>query len=622
MNAEQENDKRYDLAKALVHPGTCSWIQESKEYRKWAEGLRPDFITTNEDDPCPVLEVHGQEGCGKTVLAAWLAQTLGEQAKDKKKTAFAYYFHDSGGLASRDNCSILTCLIAQILRNHIAVSDADIVRQFEASCNTVASEKECYKILQSLVQHFDSIVILIDSRYSDYQAKAYEILCRLMGKTRLECLDSTRVARTNGTQPGILLKAISFLAYETHGWPCSYRPKSTEVLQLDHHTQAKDEESYVSSQAQAISSIHFEAQGPEWLLLNEKIKTQLCREPRAHFLLLKLMVEYLKVQISPREVEVALNSLSPDVRSIYQKAFERIQKFEDSRTQLGFNVLQWVAFGLRSLHVSELAEGVVIRTGDRALDPAKRPSRLENQIRQICGPFVSISDGFVHPSHVSAKYFLQDVVVDESNPNTDAFTLRYFPVHEDNRRGYNPKGFEAVSRNRITRACIAYLSLDTFSQQPNLDRSKQIELHPFSEYAVHCWLHHILLLANVLKNPEKGYRLELAFDRDLLELISSFLSRPQSWTYLQSLVVFSSVREALETLQSHMWPIRELGPIMQHRGGPNQKGLESDDAGVLELWMKKAIGRLESVQNLPIEIAMNELKAPSRSLNIVLSGGI
>lgn len=540
-------------------------------------------------------------------MAAWLAQTLGEQAKDEK-TALAYYFYDSGGSVRSDQCPILTCLIAQILRNHRALLDADIVRQFEESCSTVVSEQECYKILQSLVQHFDSIVILIDSRYDIHRTKAYEILCRLMGKTKLERLDSTRLARTNGTQPGILFKAILFLPYETQNWPCWYRHERTEVLQLDHHTQAKDEESYISSQAQAISSIHFEAQRPEWLLLNERIKKQLCREPRAHFLLLKLMVEYLKVQISPREVEVALNSLSPDVRSIYHKAFMRIQEFEDSRTQLGFNILQWVAFALRSLHVSELAEAVVIRTGDRALDPAKKPSRLENQIRQICGPFVSISDGFVHPSHVSAKYFLQDVVVDELDLKTDAFTLEYIQNHNRDCRGYNPTGFETVGRNRITRACIAYLSLDRFSQPPNMDRSKQIELHPFSEYAVHCWLHHILLLANHLKNPEKGYRLELAFDRELLELISTLISLPQSWTYLQSLVVFSSVREALETLQSHMWPIRELGPIMQGQYGPTQKGLKSDDAGVLELWMKKAIKRLELVQDLPIEIAINELR--------------
>lgn len=539
-------------------------------------------------------------------MAAGLAQTLEEQVKDKK-TAFAYYFVGSGGSVSRDDSRILACLIAQILRNHRAVWNVGIERHFEESGNAVASKQECYEVLQSLVQHFDSIVILIDFHYSCQSAETYEILCRLVGETKLVCLDSTRLARKNGTQPRILIKAV-FL-FQTDNWPIWDRPKGTEVLQLDHNTQAKDEEVYVYSQAQAISSIHFEADEPEWLLLNEKIKKQLCREPRAHFLLLNLMVEHLKVQISPREVEVALNSLSPDVRSMYHEAFIRIQKFEDSRTQLGFDILQWVSGALRSLHVSELAEAVVVRTGDGALDPAKKPSRLENQIRQICGPFVSISDGFVYPSHVSAKLFLRDVVVDESSLKTDTIVCKYVLNHDRYCKGFNPTGFDTVSRNKITRACIAYLSLDTFSQLASTDRSKQTELHPFSEYAVHCWLHHILLLANYLKNPQKGCRIELAFDRELLELISTFLSRPQSWTYLQSLVVFSSVREALETLRSHLWPIRELGPIMRGPEGRTQKGVESDDADVLELWMKKAIERLELVQDWPIEVAIQKLEA-------------
>ncbi len=557
-----------------------------------------------------MLEVQGEEGCGKTVLAAWLAQTLEEQVKDKK-TAFAYYFiGGSDRLDTRDNSPILACLIAQILRNHRAVWNVDIERHFEESSNAVASEQECYNVLQSLVQHFDSILILIDSRYSIYSAEYYEILCRLVGEKKLVCLDSTRLARKNGTQPGILIKAV-FL-FQTDDYRSWYQPKGTEVLRLDRNTQAKDEETYVSSQAQAISSIHFEADGPEWLLLTEKIKKQLCREPRAHFLLLNLMVEHLKVQVSPREVEVALNSLSPDVRSMYQKAFIRIQEFEDSRTQLGFNILQWVSCALRSLHVSELAEAVVVRIGDGALDPAKKPSNLENQIRQICGPFVSISDGFVYLSHVSAKLFLRDVVVDESSLTTNTIVCKYVPNHDAECKGFNPTGFDKVSQNKITRACIAYLSLDTFSQLASIDRSKQTEMHPFSEYAVHCWLHHILLLANHLKNPQKGYRLELGFDRDLLELISTFLSRPQSWTYLQSLVVFSSVREALETLRSHLWPIRELGPIMRAWEVRNRKGVESDNADVLELWMKKAIARLELVQDLPIEVAIRKLEAEKK----------
>ena len=321
------------------------------------------------------------------------------------------------------------------------------------------------------------------------------------------------------------------------------------------------------------------------------------------------MTEYLKLQTNPQAVEEALHSISPNVRAIYEQAFLRIQNFQDSRTQLGFQVLQWGGFALRSLHVSELAEALIVRTGDRTLDPKRRHSRLEAHIREICGPFFTILDGFVHPSHVSMKYFLKDIRVNEPNPESDELTLTYVANYNQTRRGYNPTGFETVSRNRIARACVAYLSLDSFDQLTTTERADCATRFPFLDYALHCWLHHILLLASYLKNPQKGYRLELGFEREILELVSGFVARPQSWTYLQSLVVFSSVREALETLQSHMWPVRELEQLMRGRQyDVNRKGRESDEATALESWMEKAIAKLKMVQDMPVGEALPKLR--------------
>ena len=131
---------------------------------------------------------------------------------------------------------------------------------------------------------------------------------------------------------------------------------------------------------------------------------------------------------------------------------------------------------------------------------------------------------------------------------------------------------------------------------------------PFLDYAIRCWLHHILLLASLLKNPQKVYRIELGFDREILELVSKFVSSPQSWIYLQCLVVFSSVREALETLQSHIWPVRELEPLMQGSHKLNHRGQESHEASDPESWMRNAIKKQEMLQDLSIEEALPKLR--------------
>lgn len=572
----------------------------------WARALEPGFLAQDEDDPCPVLEIQGEEGCGKTTMAAWLAENLDTKLK-KRKAVFAYYFHQSDA-ASTDDRGTLAAFIAQILRYDRSLLNADLVELLQASYNTVASENECYDILHNLIQHFDLVVILIDSRSAFLGSRFYKILCRLMGRDRLEQLDSNHIARRNEVQPGILLKGI-FLS-QTDNWPGWYRSKGTRVLELSHQNQAQDEESFVASQAEIVCSLHYDTQQPEWKSLNENITKQLRREPRAPFLLLGLMTEYLKLQTNPQAVEEALYNISPSVRAIYEQAFLRIQNFQDSRTQLGFDVLQRAAFALRSLHISELAEALIVRTSDSSLDPKRKHSRLEARIREICGPFVSILDGFVHPSHVSMKYFLKDVKLkdvrdDEPNFEIDNLTLTYVAKSDEIRRGYNPTGFETVSRNRIARACVAYLSLDSFTRLTTTERAECTARYPFLDYALHCWLHHILLLASYLKNPQKGYRLELGFDRGILEPVSKFVALPQSWTYLQSLVVFSSVREALETLQSHMWPVRELEQLVQ---GPLRKGQESDVANALESWMEKAIAKLKMVQDMPIGEALPKLR--------------
>lgn len=82
-------------------------------------------------------------------------------------------------------------------------------------------------------------------------------------------------------------------------------------------------------------------------------------------------MEYLRAQTNARGVELALDSLSPDIRQIYNKAFEHIHSFEDSRTQLCYNILQWISFSFRSLRISETAEAVIVESGCKALEPAK-----------------------------------------------------------------------------------------------------------------------------------------------------------------------------------------------------------------------------------------------------------
>lgn len=94
---------------------------------------------------------------------------------------------------------------------------------------------------------------------------------------------------------------------------------------------------------------------------------------------------------------------------------------------------------------------------------------------------------------------------------------------------------------------------------------------------------------------------------------------PQGWTYLKGLVVFSSVRNARESLKSQMWPVRELAPFMYLEGRNRRKGEETRDADLLQSWMKAAIDKLGVLQSLTIAEALRNMEGEwslkSRFLN-------
>ena len=558
------------------------------------------------DDPIPILEIQGEEGCGKTVLAASLADSF-QALRGNQKIAFVYYFYGSGRVRE-DNRQILACLIAQILRNYSLGLPDNVLRYFEESYNMTASEHECYNVLETIVQRFACVVVLMDSKYTiTHNCHLYNILSRLMGNKDLRRTTSTRIPRTTMGKPGILFKAISLARLdECFVW---YRNSSAQVLEWKYQNKT-DEDLYIGTQANVIASLHYDLEEPRWRLLSDKIVSRLSRKPRANFLLLSRIVEYLRVQTNAHGVERALDSLSPDVRQIYYKAFEHMQSFEDSRTQFAYNILQWVCFGFRPLRIYEVAEAIIVESGCKALEPAKRHSNLEYLVRSICGPFISISDGYIHAAHQSIDLFLEDVRVDNPSATSGELSLTYIPGYFES-QSYGatpPNSFKKVSRDRITRACITYLSLECFSSLPSCDRTVWVKRHPFFDYAVHCWLHHVLDLANMIKNPTKSDRIELCFDRDLLKLIRDFLMVPQGWTYLEGLVVFSSVREARESLRSHMWPVRELVPFMGDGGYQRAKGEETEDADLLESWMIAAIDKLGVLQDLTITEALSRIE--------------
>ena len=186
------------------------------------------------------------------------------------------------------------------------------------------------------------------------------------------------------------------------------------------------------------------------------------------FLLARLVVESIASHKRARYIlraleEFAEGSKTDKYRKAYDDTIERIK----GQSQEGMQILCWVAWAKRPLKVHELQHALAVEEGDRDIDEGNILSN--NDIVSSCAGLVIVdaSSSVVRLVHYTIQEYFEDS------------KLRLFP------------GVERY----ISRACMAYLSLDIFDSDKQ-DRQNWVELHeykdqyPFFSYAIKYWGDH------------------------------------------------------------------------------------------------------------------------------------
>ncbi|MCJ1396578.1 hypothetical protein MMC18_009469, partial [Xylographa bjoerkii] len=112
---------------------------------------------------------------------------------------------------------------------------------------------------------------------------------------------------------------------------------------------------------------------------------------RGMFLWVRLVTTMLEQQVSELDFEDAIETL-PDV--VKQRALR---------------VLFWVCVAYRTLKIYEVADGIILRPGQTALNKRTKISNLDRDVLEVCAPIVGRSrGGFLDVVHFSAKEYLLD----------------------------------------------------------------------------------------------------------------------------------------------------------------------------------------------------------------------
>src|SRR5580698_1643659 len=89
----------------------------------------------------------------------------------------------------------------------------------------------------------------------------------------------------------------------------------------------------------------------------------------ARFLLARLHMDSLVGKLNARQVRMALENLPEGMDNTYDEAMERIERQDDSRTELAKRVLSWITYAVRPLSVTELQHALAVVLDTTNLDP-------------------------------------------------------------------------------------------------------------------------------------------------------------------------------------------------------------------------------------------------------------
>lgn len=427
-----------------------------------------------------LIWVKGIPGCGKTRLAASVVDTL-----DVK----LYFFCDTKEEGKREAMAIVRTLLSQLLQlNFGGAALSAAVRMYE---NGAVPTMTGLKSVLREILHLTPCQIILDGLDECPGVEREDILelctdlvedCSLLVFSR-DLPDIATALHSVGT------KAI------------------VQELAVTRQDNQADIETYLR---EAVPDLNLDDTALENMILQ-----QLTDGARGMFLWVRLMIEHLAGQITPKEIVTSLNDLPRDLNGVYSRLLNAIP---GSQRVAAHKILQWLVCASRPLTLRELETAFAIEPGKFFIDPACRMIAPEKRLRSFGSMIVLEDEGpLVRLVHASLKDFLLD-----QNLVSESFGSMIVEPTETN--------------HYLAAACLTYLTFnrdfpaskkgDQTRQDTEQDLARHFSCHPFLRYSCLNWWHHL--------EHSRGYK--RLIDEELQKMLLTFVSNNfRSVSWLQAL---------------------------------------------------------------------------------------
>ncbi|KAL2847153.1 hypothetical protein BJY01DRAFT_263070 [Aspergillus pseudoustus] len=406
---------------------TCGWIDAHPAYQHW--------LTEQPGKALKVLWVHGPAGFGKSVLCAYIINSLLDNDSDAQ-------------------------------RNPSAIPRSWVHQAYLGKCdNTKATHSDILRLFKNIATptHKSELIFVVDGPDECPRTNTARVE---LHRNRADILwEITKEAAGTGAR---------LLVLRPHG------PQPPGV-HFDEVNISRDDVSLdVARFAEHIVTQKLQGNTQQFC---QDLATQMAKNSDGMFLLIRLQSQTLRPRKGKNQLRRAVSEMPTNLAQVYERHWDDIRRLPPSDRQRAEAILRWVLFARHPLRILELSEIVTVLDTDEGDEPQfdDLPASfdeefVDDEILGLCGSFLELrdpaveakfADKTVHLIHFSASEFLLGQHACAQFYNT--MLQEYY----------------------LAQTCLRYLDCPgTWERQADED-SDSIHDRPFAFYAVYYWFEHV-----------------------------------------------------------------------------------------------------------------------------------
>jgi ankyrin repeat protein len=486
LNASPYRDRKDRNPERI--PGTCGWFVAHELFRDW-----------HESKSSTMLWVSADPGCGKSVLVKHLVDSI--LPTTESRTTCYFFFKDDFD-DQRSVTSALCCILHQLFKQKRILLTENILEQFEIEEGKLTgSFSGLWATLLSAAidKNAGEIVCLLDAidECEDHgRSQLAQELCKLYGSKNNFNLKFLLTSRPYG---GI---RRGFQPLEIPGLPVIHLSGESDV---EMRKISREINVFIKARVHNIGARLELKNSEQDLLLRELMDV-----PNRTYLWVHLTLELIESDIDIDKTGI-VNATSHLPKTV-DEAYDRIlSKSRDSKKAK--RILHIVVAAARPLTLGEMALALTIQDNHRSYNDVNLKSErwFRENIRDICGLFVTIIDWRIYLLHQTAKEFLvQDE--QEIHPESVGRDLEW-------KHSLRPQDSHRV----LTEICMRYLLFAEFEANPlenDVMVSQSDGSHVFLDYSANNWTTHV---------RESHIEVDNAATQSMLKLCDVSSKRCQTW---------------------------------------------------------------------------------------------